>query len=324
MFLLHGNVYDVVLHDGRTRSLSEFLAEVLLKDSKDTIALYNVATGVRFSKRAKGVELKEELLLPGAKEKTLAALETLLTGEARTAVVLEYTEALAPAGDPAFQADSDRASIVTLHRWSFLPSIEKSDNVVLLVVENLTEIAPKLVSNPKIAVVEIPMPDRDTRRQAALLADPRLPASEADRYAEITAGLKALQIAAILAPPPPSEEERAEREAYIAGLLGGGADAKERAQKLAGLTAGLDHAEIGRLLAPGVSPAQDPALSAAERAREEAYRLIAHRKREILERECFGLVEFVAPEHGFEVVGGMDEVKKELAIALDLLCHFRK
>ncbi len=43
-------------------------------------------------------------------------------------------------------------------------------------------------------------------------------------------------------------------------------------------------------------------------------RLIARRKREILERECFGLVEFVEPEHGFDVVGGMEEVKKDLRV----------
>jgi len=52
-------------------------------------------------------------------------------------------------------------------------------------------------------------------------------------------------------------------------------------------------------------------------ARAEADRLIAHRKREILERECFGLVELVAPDHGFEVVGGMDEVKRELSGVAD-------
>ena len=53
---------------------------------------------------------------------------------------------------------------------------------------------------------------------------------------------------------------------------------------------------------------------AAARARAEVDRLIARRKREILERECFGLVEFVEPAHGFEVVGGMDEVKKDLLV----------
>ena len=79
--------------------------------------------------------------------------------------------------------------------------------------ENLTDLSPKLVSNPKVAVVEVPMPDRETRRAAARIADPRLADTDADRYAEVTAGLKAIQIASILAPPPPSEEDGAEREA---------------------------------------------------------------------------------------------------------------
>src|SRR5206468_2072105 len=81
----------------------------------------------------------------------------------RTAVILEYAENLAPAGDLAFQTDADRAAVVTLHRWSFLPEIEKGDNVVLLVAENLTDLAPKLIANPKVAVVEVPMPDRARR-----------------------------------------------------------------------------------------------------------------------------------------------------------------
>ncbi|MEO6326759.1 MAG: AAA family ATPase, partial [Thermoanaerobaculia bacterium] len=137
---------------------------------------------------------------------------------------------------------------------------------------------------------------------------------DADRYAEVTAGLKSIQIASILAPPPKSEEDVAEREAYIAGLLGGGADAAERAHKLATLTAGLSPDEIRKLLAPGAGVVVEASANAQERGRKEADRLIARRKREILERECFGLVEFLAPQHGFEVVGGMEEVKKDLAL----------
>ena len=156
------------------------------------------------------------------------------------------------------------------------------------------------------------MPDLETRRAAARLADPRLGDKDVDRYAEITAGLKAVQIASILRPPPASEDEAAEREAFIAGILGSGADVAARAHKLATLTTGLEREEIKKLLAPG---APDPqAADASERARREADRLIARRKRDILERECFGLVEFVEPDHGFEVVGGMDEVKKDLLL----------
>lgn len=315
MFVLHGNVYDVVCSGGRMRTLTEFLADVLLKESKDTIALYNVATGIRFAKRAKDVVSSlEELLLSRERDKLLPALERLITTGTKTAVIIEYGETLAPAGDPSFQADADRASIVTLHRWSFLPEIEKGDNVVLLVAENLSELSPKLVSNPKVAVVEIPMPDLDARRAAVLLADPRLSEKDAERYAGVTAGLKAIQIVSILAPPPPSEEERAEREAFIVSILGGGSDAKERAAKLASLTTGMTRDEVKKLLAPGAAEAPPPDVSPAEKARREADRLIARRKREILERECFGLVEFLAPEYGFEVVGGMDEVKKDLTL----------
>ncbi|MEO8034437.1 MAG: AAA family ATPase, partial [Acidobacteriota bacterium] len=313
IFVLHGNVYDAVLTAGAMMSLTEFLANVLLKQSKETIAVYNVATGIRFLKRSKDFSITDELLLSTEKARVLGAIERMLIGSLKTAAILEYAEAIAPAGDSNFQSESDRAAIVTLHRWSFLPEIERSDNVVILIAENLTELAPKLISNPKVSVVEVPMPDRETRRAAAAYADKKLSEKETGRYADITAGLKAIQIISILAPPPDSETEAAEREEFIAGLLGG-ADAVQRAKKLAALTSGLGQEEIMKLLAPGATPVEGRPDERADRARTEADRLIARRKREILERECFGLVEFVEPDHGFEVVGGMDEVKKDLTL----------
>ena len=105
---------------------------------------------------------------PYLKMRVLGAIERMLIGSTKTAVILEYAEAIAPAGDANFQSESDRAAVVTLHRWSFLPEIEKGDNVILVIAENLTELSPKLVSNPKVAVVEIPMPDKDARRTAEL------------------------------------------------------------------------------------------------------------------------------------------------------------
>ena len=266
MFVLHGNVFDAVVHRGAMLSLGDFLAGPLLAETKETIVLYNLASGVRFRKRAPGLEVGDDLLGHAPKEQTLAALEKLLAGGCRTAVVLEYAENLAPAGDPAFQTDADRAAVVTLHRWSFLPEIERSDNVVLLVTENLTDLAPKLIANPKVAVVEVPMPDQAARLAVVQLADPALGSREAARYAEITGGLKGIQIASILTDPP------------------GTAAAAAAAQPQPG-----------------------------ERA-AEAERLITHRKREILARECYGLVELMRPEHGFEAVGGMEEVKRELSL----------
>ncbi len=253
MFVLHGNVFDAVLHGGALLGLADFLGGPLLAANKETILFYDLAAGVRFGKRAAGLAVPDDLLGRVPKEQTLAAIEQLLRGSRRTAVILEYAENLAPAGDPSFQTDADRAAVVTLHRWSFLPEIDHGDNVVLLVTENLTDLAPKLIANPKVAVVEVPMPDRAARQAVARLCGPALGEAAAARYGELTGGLKTIQIAAILAPLP---------------------------------AAGLERAA-----------AED---------------LIAHRKREILERECYGLVEVVAPQHGFEAVGGMEEVKEEL------------
>jgi transitional endoplasmic reticulum ATPase len=313
IFVLHGNVYDAVLTQGAVMPLTEFLGNVLLKNTKETIAVYNVATGVRFLERSKDVSSIDDIVLSAEKPRALGAIERMLIGSTKTAVILEYAEAIAPAGDANFQSENDRSAVVTLHRWSFLPEIERGDNVVLLIAENLTELAPKLISNPKVAVVEVPMPDHDTRRSAALLADPRLTEKEADRYAEVTAGLKAIQIISILSPPPDSESEAAEREEFIARLLGG-SDATQRAKKLAALTSGLGRDEIAKLLAPGAQPIEERPDDRAERARAEVDLLIARRKREILERECFGLIEFVEPDHGFEVVGGMQAIKEDLSL----------
>jgi transitional endoplasmic reticulum ATPase len=312
IFVLYGNVYDSVISGDQILTLTEFLADVLLKESKDTVAIYNVATGVRFAKRKKDVSNLDELLLSTEKPKVLGAIERMLIGGTRTAALLEYAEAIAPSGDSNFQSEGDRAAIVTLHRWSFLPEIERSDNIVILIAENLTELAAKIISNPKVAVVEVPMPDADTRKAAARLADKRLSEQETTRYAEVTAGLKAIQIISILTPPPASEEESRERESFIARLIAG-PDAAQRAKKLAALTAGLNQAEITKLLAPGANPIPEN-IDRSDQARREIDTLIARRKREILERECFGLIEFVEPQHGFDVVGGMDEVKKDLNV----------
>jgi len=158
MFVLHGNVYDGIIDGQRLVTLTDFLTDVLLKDTRETITVFNVATGVRFTKRASTVSV-DDLLLANGKDKLLAALERLLIQSNKAAVIIEYAEAVAPTGDPAFQADADRAAMITLHRWSFLPEIEKGDNVVILIAENLTDLAPKLVSNPKVATISVPLVD---------------------------------------------------------------------------------------------------------------------------------------------------------------------
>src|SRR6185369_884999 len=134
----------------------------------------------------------------------------------RVALIVEYAETVAPAADPALMSDDDRTAVVTLHRWSMSPEIEASDSVVLLLAENLSELHPKLVSNPRIATVRVPMPDEGERRRVIALCQPHAEASYVARLATITAGLRAVQIQAILQPPPPgAAEDEAERIRFL-------------------------------------------------------------------------------------------------------------
>jgi SpoVK/Ycf46/Vps4 family AAA+-type ATPase len=257
-FVLHGNVTDLVLSGGRFIRMADFLSEVLLAPSKDAVVQYNVATGVRFSKKRVTVPGLEELAVLRDPEKILPALEQLVHAVDKVAVIIDYAEMVAPAGDPNFYSSADRQSVVTLHRWSFSPAIERADSVVVLITENLSELNQKLVSNPTTAIIKIPMPDEAERREAIRVTLPNIEPAWLDRLAEVTAGLKIVQIKALLSANDSATDDRA---------------------------------------------------SVLDR--------IFERKREIIERECFGLIEFVEPRHDFSVVGGIEEAKRELRLVAE-------
>jgi len=260
-FILHGNVNDLLLSGGKFIRFGDFLSEVLLAPSKDVVIKYDLATGIRFAKKKGEVPDLDLLLSLRDADKILPLLEKLLHAVDRVAVILDYAEMLAPAGDPNFFSSTDRQSVVTLHRWSFSPALERADSVVLVVTENLSELSPKLVSNPTTAILNVPMPELGERREAIRAIAPNLDATWIDRLAELTAGLKVVQIKGLLAQDS-----------------GDGAPTLEK-------------------LLP----------------------LVRERKREIIQRECFDLIEFVEPKHDFSVVGGLDEVKKELLVVAENL-----
>jgi len=273
-FVLHGNVHDLVPHLGKLVPVSEFLCDVLLAPTKDIVLRYDVSSGVRVSKGREKDPRLDELKESRAPGRVLPAMERLLLSADRIGAVIEYAETVAPATDTSFASEADRASVVALHRWSMSPVLEEMDNLVLVVTETLSDLHPRLVANPRTATVKIPMPDEASRREAIGIAAPSLEPRFAERLVEVTAGLKLVQVKAILEPAP------------------GGAAAKDAA-----------------------------ALAESE---EEALDEVARRKREIIERECAGLVEFVEPRYGFEAVGGIESVKAELSAVAENLREGRR
>src|SRR5688572_30331692 len=162
VFVLHGNVHDRVLYGDELVGVSDFLAKAVL--GKKNIAIrYNVSTGCRFDKKGAKVDGLESLLLERTPDKVLPVLEKTLFSQDNVAVIVEYAEMTAPAGDANFSSEMDRMSVVTLQRWSLAPQLEASDNIVLLLSEVPSELNPKIVANPRVAAVKVPMPTLEER-----------------------------------------------------------------------------------------------------------------------------------------------------------------
>ncbi|MGH8585188.1 MAG: ATP-binding protein [Gammaproteobacteria bacterium] len=308
VFALHLNVFDQVLHEGRYYSVTDFLGRVLLWPSKRNIIVYDPAAGITLLRQSEELAKVEALRLARTPHEVLPLLEAILFSASGTALIMTYAGALLPAGEFHFLSEQDRINIVTLHRWSLSKELADKDNLVFLQTEMLSELSPLLIGNPRIAAIEVPLPDAGVRADVIRKSDATLEATEVELLAKHTAGLRAVQIAALLTPRPSSETDDAERRDFIASLLGSGRDVGIRAEKLAALTRGLRREEIWHLINPD-QPLPEPAPA---HACTEVLALVHRRKREIIEKECVGLIEFVEGAHDLSAVGGNEHIKAEL------------
>lgn len=310
-FVLYRNVFDRCLLGDTLLSLGDFLLEALFRDTKQQVCEVSLERGLRLlsgrseeAMRALGLDRPEDER-PGLLA-TLHALEQRMREPASsTAVIVPYADALLPAGDPAFMAHADRQLHLVFHRWSLDDVLTRGDNIVVLITESLNALNPSLLSNPKVAVIEVPMPDLELRQRVIGHFAPRLDAHPCALLAQRTSGLRTVQLASILAGTQGQGMDEDERRQLIAQLLEGTPEAQARAHTLAAITAGMSPAEITRLIEPG-------RLLPPGNAEQELLQVIHARKREMIEKECAGLIEFIEPRHGLSAVGGQEALKREL------------
>ncbi len=307
VFVLHHNVFDEILHDGRWFGLIDFLTDVLLRDNKQTILVLDPSDGVRYAKHGASTAA-EPLAAKAAPEQVLALIEQEIMTRRSAALIIPYAGTLAPPGEVSFQTHADRQAAIRLHRWSLSSDLGSRDNVVFLLTESLVELNPRIVANPRVAAVQIPLPDFEQRARVIGHCDPSIDPQHVRRLAEHSAGLRAVQIAQLLTPRPVTGLDEAERLKLIRSLLGDSADAESRASKLAAITQGMASDEIRHLINPSQplpeTETGDPYAAVIE--------LVHRRKREIIEKECEGLIEFVDSRHGLDAVGGNQGIKDEL------------
>lgn len=307
VFVLYHNVFDEILFEGRWYTLENFLTEVLLKDNKQTILVYDPSAGARYARHGASTEA-EPLAASHPPEEALALIEKEIMLRSSAALIIPYAGTLAPPGDVSFQSPADRIAAIRLHRWSLSRELGNKDNVVFLLTESLVELNPKIVANPRVAAIQVPLPDLDVRSAVIRHADPSIDAVHVRRLAEHSSGLRSVQIAQMLTPRPATGLGEGERMTLIRSLLGDSADAEERAAKLAAITQGMTPEEIRHLINPShplpETEQGDPYAAVIE--------LVHRRKREIIEKECEGLIEFVDARLGLDAVGGNEGIKAEL------------
>ncbi len=216
MFLLHGNVRDVYAwpadREGQEveyLNLRDFLERFLAR-SKEIVVYYNVSEGIvlpspAMNRRFRTVANARRALegnapldtWPRRTSEVLPLLESLVTDPAqRAAIVLDFVETIVPMGDMSFMGEGDKANLVALQRWSSDPALLQSDNLVILVSENLSDVHRRVVASTQLAPVNVPLPEEHVRQALIEATDLQGVTLEVEvsSLAKVTAGLTLVQI----------------------------------------------------------------------------------------------------------------------------------
>jgi hypothetical protein len=180
-FIIYGNVNDQMVVSSPTvhlGSLMDFLLQVLLPRF-DVILSYDIGNGIRVEKGgeifSRWPQLKEEPNLPKAPR---PAIETLThyfrytanlarLGRERVQVgcIIKSADLLAPALQGGF--DYDLNALASLIRdWSSESLLAGHSLATFLIAENLNDLHPLIVNNPRAARIKIALPSPDDLTQA--------------------------------------------------------------------------------------------------------------------------------------------------------------
>ncbi len=283
-FLVYGAVRDlqpVTAADGSLdfKDLKTFFAQELF-GGRDHVLFYDRSSGIRSPSADTQKDFTRALTSydtlfgtdfakapPRDPARALQVLENymrLKVGDGKSlALVIDFAETVAPGGEAASLSAEDRFSLTTLLKWAGDPQFLSSDLSIVLVVENLSEISPKLSRNPYAANIEIGLP------------------TEAERLDFVKFKLDGTRLNSV-------------------------SDVSQVA--LSKITAGLSRINLDRLV-----------TEATESKIRITPEVLKEKKKEIIQAECHGLLEFIEPAYSLDVVAGHSKVKQQLRAAAQAL-----
>ena len=297
VFIVHGNVQDYVLSGNKLMPMLDFIA-LWMESTRKSVYEWSVYKGL--TKRGGKEQIGGDAML-----EKLKRLDVIVRSTSENAcLVLPHANALIPSGDPQFRSGEERMLLSALLDWSMDEKIAQGNNLVLLLAESTMDLPAELLANPRIATVQISLPDEAARLEVIRTASSRTDDGVA-RIAQQTAGLKLVQIQSLFGKDKGlSVSQREELVRTILVAQGASGDAlEERVKKMGDITGGMTPDEIAHLLG-GSRSHKD--------ADEEMLAALMIRKRALIEKECSGLIEFMDTRHGLDAVGGNENIKHEL------------
>jgi AAA+ superfamily predicted ATPase len=219
MFVLCGNVRDLVPLGTEYVPLLAFLNQALF-GRRDLVLTYDRGGGLNFARPEMQADFRNALsgydsfhqtnysqALPRNPDGVLNILDNYLrlriADGKKIALILDFAETIAPAGDVSGMPADDRNALVILKRWAQNPAFLRADVTICLIAENQIELNQGIVQNPGVASIPIPLPDENERLafiQAQLSATPLPPGSDVtgSTLAKLGAGLKRLQLQSLI------------------------------------------------------------------------------------------------------------------------------
>lgn len=191
LFVIHGNVNDLIhckeSQDGKSVDkfcgLTEFLSRQIF-GSWDVVTSYDMGRGIQVQA---GADPKRHRSMMETLSKNIGSPTTwtrnpddvltnfqrmiqrnLLHEDAqqrqRMAFLFPYAQFLIPAGDQSSIARTQASHLVRFLSWAQNPYIKRVNMTFCLIAETLTEVNKRLIQDPHVATIEVPLPDDATRR----------------------------------------------------------------------------------------------------------------------------------------------------------------
>jgi len=282
VFLLYGNVLDILPYRSEFVHLRDFLTRAL-SGGKDIVAYYNISEGITFA-------------TPQMKEDFRRFVDVTASVSGR----------IPGLSDPAFYGEHPELIRDPQVALPLLERLIEMRNRVFLVIDHVDKIAP----NSEYSFMNM----EDRRSLTTILrwaAHPQLLNRDnvvilvAKNLSDVHRELRGNPLVELVEISYPDRDERLE---FIAAQAAQGVPLEMPAEKLANGTAGLNRISINSFFQQARKTGEPVSLA-----------MVKRRKTEILTEEYGGLVEVIEPDFGLEMVGGLDMVKEDLKVVIELL-----